>query len=48
MKNINELLRNSEIRTAILTIANDLISDENYSKEEAAEELLELLYKHNL
>ncbi|MRX54799.1 hypothetical protein GJU41_12520 [Bacillus idriensis] len=46
--NISELLRQSELRTNILTIANDLLSDENYSKEEAASQLLEMLEKHNL
>ncbi|WP_207981221.1 hypothetical protein [Metabacillus bambusae] len=48
MNNIDELLRQSELRTDILRIANDLNSDADYSKEEAAQELLNLLYKHNL
>ncbi|MCM3651289.1 hypothetical protein [Metabacillus litoralis] len=48
MTNITELLRQSELRTAILTIAHDLTSDENYSKEDAVNDLLKFLEKHQL
>lgn len=48
MKNIYELLRQSELKTDILRIAFNLQNDEDYSKEEASQELLNLLYKHNL
>ncbi|MGG3803124.1 hypothetical protein [Metabacillus fastidiosus] len=48
MKDIDELLQRSEMKTDILTIANNLDSDENYSKKDAVFDLLEFLYKHNM
>ncbi len=48
MTKLDELLRISEIRTAILTIAQFLDSDVNYKKEDAVQDLLELLENHNL
>lgn len=48
MNNIDELLRQSELRTDILTIANYLDSDVNYTKEDAVQDLLKFLEKHTL
>ncbi|MGQ4668603.1 hypothetical protein ACUIJN_22755 [Metabacillus halosaccharovorans] len=48
MKDIKEMLRVSEIRTDILTIAFWLIDDPKYSKEDAAEALVKFLEKHEL
>jgi len=48
MLDIRELLYTSEMRTDILQIANDLNSDSKYTKEDAVQDLLKLLEKHNL
>jgi len=46
MMNIDEMLYASEIRTDILTIANALQNDSNYTKEDAIQDLLKFLEKH--
>lgn len=48
MLDIQELLYTSEMRTDILQIANALQSGSNYTKEDAIQDLLKLLEKHNL
>jgi len=48
MLDIQELLYTSEMRTDILQIANALNSDSNYKKEDAVQDLLKFLEKHNL
>ena len=48
MMNIDEMLYTSEMRTDILQIANALNSDSNYTKEDAIQDLLKFLEKHNL
>jgi len=46
MMDIGKMLYESEIRTDILTIANALQSDSNYTKEDAIQDLLKFLEKH--
>ncbi|MGE8079061.1 hypothetical protein [Peribacillus loiseleuriae] len=48
MPDILEMLRNSKIRTDILRIANDLLTDSNYTKEDAAQDLVTFLEKNNI
>lgn len=48
MTNIIDLLQKSELRTDILTMAHNLSSDENYSKEDAVNDLLKFLEKHQI
>jgi hypothetical protein len=48
MKNLQELLFKSELKTDILRIAADLLEESRYSKEDAAQSLLDLLHKHEI
>ena len=43
---IQEMLHKAEIKTDILSIAYNLLTDEKYSKQEASKELVEFLDKH--
>ncbi|WP_390217011.1 hypothetical protein [Halobacillus seohaensis] len=43
MMNINELLDRSTITTEVLTIVWNLQEDDNYTKEDAVQDLLDLL-----
>ena len=45
---IKELLRNSALKTDILLIAFSLIEDEEYSKEDTINDLINLVTKHDL
>lgn len=48
MPDIHELLRQSELRTGILTIIHRLVDEPDYSKADAVQDLLEFIEKHNL
>lgn len=48
MINLNELLFRSEIKTAILQIANNLQEDESYSTQNAIDDLFSIIEEQNL
>jgi len=48
MINIEELLFQSALRTDILKVAFNLMTDPGYTKEDVIEDLLKLLPKHDL
>jgi hypothetical protein len=48
MTNIQELLLKSELKTDLLHLAANLLEEKKFSKEDAAQRLLDLINKHEL
>ncbi len=45
---IGKLLYNAELTVDLLYIANDLLEEKDFTKEQAAAEIIQLLEKHGL
>jgi hypothetical protein len=48
MNNLQELLFKSELKTDLLHLAANLLEETNFSKDDAAQRLLDLINKHEL